>query len=211
MSDEPILYYNPQSRARIAHWMLEEVGAPYRLELVRFDKREHKADGFLAINPMGKLPTLVHRGVVITEAPAICAYLADAFPAAGLAPATGDPARGTYYRWMFFGSGCIEPATSDKMLARAPVDRPSAIGYGTYEDTIRTLETALSPGPYILGERFSAADVYVGSQIGFGLMVKAIDPRPAFVAYQARLAERPAFQRFEAHAQRVAAQLQADH
>src|SRR5262245_52063004 len=100
MSEDLVLYYNPQSRARIAHWMLEEVGAPYRLELVRFDKREHKADSFLAINPMGKLPTLVHKGVVVTEAAAICAYLADAFPAAGLAPAHGDPARGTYYRWL---------------------------------------------------------------------------------------------------------------
>jgi glutathione S-transferase len=211
MSDELVLYYNPQSRARIVHWMLEEVGAPYRLELIRFDKREHKADGFLAINPMGKLPTLVHRGVVVTEAPAICAYLADAFPAAGLAPAPGDPMRGTYYRWMFFGSGCIEPATSDRMFARAPVERSSSIGYGTYDDTIRTLETALSPGPYILGEQFSAADVYIGSQVGFGLMTKTIDARPAFVAYQARLAERPAFQRFVAQAQRAAEQLQAEH
>jgi len=203
MTDEVLLYYNPQSRARVAHWMLEEAGAPYRLELISFDKREHKTERFLAINPMGKLPALVHRGVVVTEVAAICAYLADAFPAAGLAPAVDDPARGAYYRWLFFGVGCVEPASVDKMFSRPPVDRPSAIGYGTYDDTIRTLEGALSPGPFLLGARFTAADVLVGSQIGFMMMTKSLEPRPAFVAYHARLAGRPAYKRFEAQAQQL--------
>ncbi|HLL24754.1 MAG TPA: glutathione S-transferase N-terminal domain-containing protein, partial [Kofleriaceae bacterium] len=107
MSDELVLYYNPMSRAQIAHYMLEEVGAPYRLEHVKFEQREHKSEQFLAINPMGKLPTLVHGSVVVTEAPAICAYLADAFPAAKLAPPVDDRRRGTYYRWLFFAASCV--------------------------------------------------------------------------------------------------------
>ncbi|MDQ3367501.1 MAG: glutathione S-transferase family protein [Myxococcota bacterium] len=209
MSDEIVLYYNPMSRARIAHWMLEEVGAPYRLELVSFDKREHKADAFLALNPMGKLPTLVHRGTVVTESAAICAYLADAFPAAGLAPAVDDPVRGTYYRWLFFGAGCVEAAAVDKMFSRPDVERPGALGYGSYQDTMNTLERAITPGPFLLGERFSAADVYIGSQIGWGLMAKSVESRPAFVEYVGRCSARPAFQRFIKQAQDVAAQLEA--
>ncbi|HEV7556476.1 MAG TPA: glutathione S-transferase family protein [Kofleriaceae bacterium] len=209
MTDEILLYYNPQSRARIVHWMLEEVGAPYRIELVRFDKRDNKSDAFLAINPMGKVPAIVHRGVVVTEAAAICTYLADAFPKAGLAPAFDDPARGTYLRWLFFAAGCVEPAIVDKSFSRPPVERPGANGYGTYEDTIATLERAVVPGPFILGERFSAADVYVGSAIGYGMMFKSIEPRPSFVAYQGRLAQRPAFQRVMAEAQKFTEQLKA--
>ncbi len=135
MSEEIILYYNPRSRARTTHWMLEEIGAPYRLELVRLDRGDHKKPAFLAINPMGKLPTLVHRNTVVTESAAICAYLADAFPAARLAPGNEEPARGTYLRWMFFGAGCLEPALMDHMLARPQPERTSAIGYGTYADT----------------------------------------------------------------------------
>jgi glutathione S-transferase len=207
MTDELLLYYNPRSRARIAHWMLEEVGAPYRLEIVRFDKREHKTDRFLAINPMGKLPALVHRGVVVTESAAICAYLADAFPAAGLAPALDDPARGTYFRWLFFAAGCVEPAMLEKSFARPPVDQPGRLGYGTYEDTMAALERAVTPGPFVLGDRFSAADVYVGSQIDFGMRLKSIEPRPAFAAYQARLTERPAWKRFTSQADAIASEL----
>src|SRR6202011_5766851 len=176
MSEEIVLYYNPMSRARIVHFMLEEVGMPHRMELVRFDKGEHKMPAFQAVNPMRKLPALVHRGTAVTEAAAICAYLADAFPAAGLAPALDSPERGTYYRWMFFGAGCIEPAMMDRMLSRPAPSRPSANGYGCYEDTVSTLEKALTPGPYILGDRFSAADVYIGSQNRFGLWMKRPPP-----------------------------------
>ncbi len=194
MSDAITFYHNPMSRGRIVHWMLEEVGAPYETKVLSFDKGEHKTPAFLALNPMGKIPTIVHRGVVVTEAGAICAYLADAFPKAGLAPAVDDPARGTYFRWLFFGAGCVEPALIDKMFARPQVDRPGALGYGSYEATLDALEKAIAPG-WILGARFSAADVYVGSQINWGLMTKALEPRPAFQPYVARCAERPAFQR----------------
>jgi len=195
MNDEITFYTNPMSRGRIAHLMLEEVGAPYRIQAVRFDKKEHKAPAFLAINPMGKLPAIVHRGVVVTESAAICAYLADAFPKAGLAPALDDPARGTYFRWLFFGAGCVEPAVIDHTFKRPAPDRPGVIGYGSYEDTLAALEKAVTPGPFILGDRFSAADVYVGSQIGWGLMTKSLEPRPAFVEYMGRVSARPAFQR----------------
>jgi glutathione S-transferase len=195
MAERVTFYHNPVSRGRIVHWMLEEVGAPYDTKILSFDKREHKAPEYLAINPMGKVPAIVHRGVVVTEGAAICAYLADAFPDAGLAPSVQDAARGTYYRWLFFGAGCVEPAVVDKVLVRPPAERPAAMGYGTYADTLNALELALKPGPYILGERFSAADVYVGSQIIWGMRVEGIERRPAFEQYAARLNERPALQR----------------
>jgi glutathione S-transferase len=202
-----VLYHNPQSRGRIAHWMLEEVGVPYKTELLRFDRGEHKQPRFLAINPMGKIPTIKHGDTVVTEAAAICAYLADAFPSANLSPATNSPERGTYYRWLFFGAGCIEPALVDRMFKRPQVERPGALGYGSYEDTLNALEKAITAGRWILGERFSAADVYVGSEIGWGLMVKALEPRQAFQDYVARCAERPAFKRAAAQDEQYMKQL----
>ncbi len=198
MTDRITFYHNPMSRGRIVHWMLEEVGAQYHTKVLSFEKKEHKSAEYLAVNPMGKVPAIVHRGTVVTEAGAICAYLADAFPSAGLAPALDDPARGTYYRWLFFAAGCVEPALVDKMFERAAVDRPSTLGYGSYADTLNALERALQPGPYILGERFSAADVYVGSEIVWGMLSKSLEPRPVFQQYVARFAERPAYQRISA-------------
>jgi glutathione S-transferase len=194
MTDEIIFYSSPMSRGRIVHWMLEEVGAPYRFEAVNLETGDQKKPQFLAVNPMGKVPAIVHRGTVVTECGAICAYLADAFPAAGLAPPLDSPARGTYYRWLFFACA-VESAVIDRMLARPP-GRSGALGYGSYEDAVATLEKAITPGPYVLGARFSAADVYIGSQIGFGMMVKALEPRPAFQEYAQRLQQRPAYQRF---------------
>lgn len=204
MSEDLVFYYNPQSRGQIVHWMLEEVGATYRVELLRFDKGEHKAAAYTAINPMGKVPAIVHGGTVITECGAICAYLADAFPAAGLAPPTDQ--RGAYYRWMFFGSGCLEPALVDRMLER-PAGKSLQMGYGSYADTLATLEAALTPGPYLTGEAFSAADVFVGAEIGWGLATKALEPRPAFLAYAKRCADRPAYRRFTEQAAELSKQL----
>lgn len=201
MAETIAFYHNPQSRGRIAHWMLEEANAPYEIKLVDFDKKEHKSAEFLAINPMGKIPAIVHRGTVVTESAAICAYLADAFPAAGLAPALDDPQRGTYLRWLFFGAGCVEPAIIDHLFSRPPPSRPAAMGYGNYADTLNTLEKALTPGPFILGERFSAADVYMGSAIGWGFATKAIEPRPAFGAYLGHVEQRPAYQRVMAQSE----------
>ena len=188
-------YTNPMSRGRIVHWLLEELGVPYDMKILDFEKGEHKAPAYLKINPMGKVPAIVHRGVVVTECAAICVYLADAYAKAGLAPALDDPQRGTYLRWIFFGAGCVEPALVDKMFERPPVERKGALGYGSYDDTLNALETAITPGPFILGDRFSAADVYVGSQIQWGMMVKSLEPRPMFQQYAERLAARPAMQR----------------
>ncbi len=190
-----IFYHNPISRGRIAHWMLEETGAPYETRVLDFTKGEHKSAEYRQLNPMGKIPTIVHNGVVVTECAAICAYLADAFPEKKLAPAVDDPARGTYYRWLFFGAGCVEPAVTDKAFNRPPVERKGAVGYGSYDDTIATLESAVEKGPWLLGDQFTAADVYVGSQIGWGMFTKGIDPRPAFQRYLARIAERPAYKK----------------
>jgi len=188
-------YTNPMSRGRIVHFLLEELGVPYDMKILDFEKGEHKAPAYLKINPMGKVPAVVHRGVVVTECAAICVYLADVYAKAGLAPAVDDPQRGTYLRWIFFGAGCVEPALVDKMFERPPVERKGALGYGSYGDTLNALETAITPGPYILGDRFSAADVYVGSQIQWGMMVKSLEPRPKFQQYAERLAARPAMQR----------------
>lgn len=209
MTESIVFFHNPMSRGRIVHLMLEEVGAPYDIKLLSFDKGEHKSAEYLAINPMGKIPTIVHRGTIITEAAAICAYLADAFPKAGLAPATDDPARGAYLRWLFFGAGCVEPAVVDRMLLRPPAERKGALGYGSYEDVLSTLEKAVAPGPFLLGGRYTAADVYVGSAVGWGLMTKSLEPRPALLAYAARLAERPAFQRMMAQSQELSQKLKA--
>jgi glutathione S-transferase len=209
MSDEIIFYTNPMSRGRIAHWMLEEVGVPYRIELIDLDRGAQKRPEFLALNPMGKVPTIVHRGVVVSEAAAVCAYLADAFPKAGLAPALDDPRRGTYLRWLFFAAACGEPALTDKSSPRNNPPPSRSLGYGSYDDTLNGLERAIEPGPYILGEKFSAADVYVGSLIAWGLMVESLEPRASFRAYADRLGKRPAMQRVEAQCEELAQQLKS--
>jgi glutathione S-transferase len=191
MSEELLFYTNPMSRGRIVRWMLEETGQPYRTKLMDFAAL--KTPEFLAINPMGKVPTLVHGATVVTECAAICAYLADAFVEGGLAPALADPARGTYYRWLFFGAGPIEAATTNKSLGfDVPPGREVMAGYGSYATTIDVLEQALSKSDYIVGDQFTAADVYVGSQVGFGLRFGSIEKRPAFERYWARISARPA-------------------
>jgi glutathione S-transferase len=197
MTEEVVFYHNPQSRAQMAHWMLEEAGAPYRIVPIDFEKGENRTPSFLAVNPMGKLPTIVHRGVVVTETAAIIAYVADAFPAAGLAPAPDDPLRGAYYRWLFFGAGCIEPALLDKMMKRPEVERKTAVGWGSYEDVVATLKKALAVGPYLLGDKFSAADVYVGSEVRWAMMFGApgLKGEKVFDDYVARLSARPAAKR----------------
>lgn len=207
MGDEVVFYASPMSRGRIVHWMLEEVGAPYRYEVVNLETRDQKKPEYLALNPMGKVPTIVHRGTVVTECGAICAYLADAFPAARLAPPIDSPARGTYYRWLFFSGCSFEPAIIDRMLSRPPASKTGAVAYGCYEDAVETMAKALTPGPYILGREFSAADVYVGSQVAFGMMTKALEPRPVFQDYTNRLQQRPAYKRFMEKNDQIAAHM----
>lgn len=207
MNEGIVFYHNPMSRGRVVHWMLEELGEPYTVRLLSLEKGEHKRPEYLSINPMGKIPAIVHRDTVITEVAAICTYLADAFPKANLAPALDDPARGTYLRWIFFTSGCVEPAMTDRSLSRAVPEKAGMVGYGTYEDTMNALEKAITPGPYILGQRFSAADVFVGSMINWGMMVKSLESRPAFQAYGARLNDRPAARRSAAQDEKLMAEL----
>ena len=195
MADELVFYTNPRSRGRIVRWMLEEIGQPYRTEVLDYGTTM-KAPAYLAINPMGKVPALRHGDVVVTEAAAICAYLADAFPQAGLAPPLGDHLRGPYYRWLFFAAGPVEAAVSNKAFGFVvPPEREGTIGYGGFERVMNTLEQAVSGGNYLVGNKFTAADVYAGSQIGFGLMFKTFEPRPAFQHYWQRISARPAYAR----------------
>lgn len=195
MTDEIVFYTHPMSRGRIVRWMLEEVGHPYRTELLDFDTTM-KAPAYLAINPMGKVPAIRHGAAVVTEGAAICAYLADAFPHAGLAPAHDSAARAPYYRWMFFCAGPLEAATTNQALGiTVPAERQRMVGYGSLGHVLDALEGALKQADYVTGAGFSAADVYVGSHIGWGMMVGAIEARPAFTRYWQRLAERPAAQR----------------
>jgi glutathione S-transferase len=186
------LYHAVPSRSSIVRWMLEEIGQPYDVEVLDLKKGEHRQPQYLAINPMGKVPALRHGDTIVTEAAAICCYLADAFPQAGLAIPIGDPRRGPYLKWLFFGPTCIEPAMIDKAFPRPESAPRSALGYGEYDLVMNVLADALKSGPYLLGAPFTAADVVIGSTLRWGMRFKMIPERPEFVAYVARLGERPA-------------------
>lgn len=194
MSDELVFYGNPRSRAQMVHFMLEELGIPYRFVLVDFENGANRAADYLAVNPMGKVPAITHRGVTVTETGAIIAYLADAFPEKGLAPAVDDPRRGPWLRWLFFGAGVFEPALLDTMLKRPDAPKATA-GYGSYPDALNALDTMLDPGPWVLGERFSAADVYIGAELAWASMFGApgLSDHPRIAAYIERIKERPAY------------------
>ena len=190
MAEEIVFYTNPQSRGAIVHWMLEEIGCPYSTELMVYGQNMKSAE-YLAINPMGKVPALRHNGTVVTETAAILAHLADAFPAAKLAPPAGQ--RGAYYRWLFFVAGPCDAAMSNKSVGWEPApDMQPRFGYGTYQLTMDTLEKAVSGKRYIAADYFTAADLYVASFLNFGMMFKLIDRRPAFEAYVQPHIERPA-------------------
>nr|WP_274602676.1 glutathione S-transferase family protein [Sphingomonas sp. CFBP 13728] len=187
------LYTNPMSRGRIARWMLEEIGAAYETVVLGYDTTM-KAEAYRAINPMAKVPALVHNGKTITECAAICAYLAETFPDAELAPR--DEERADYYRWLFYAAGPVESAITNRSLGVVTTDaQQRMVGYGSFDAVVDVLERAISAHPYIAGDRFTAADVYVGSQILFGLQFGYLPKRDAFAAYAARLIERPAYKR----------------
>lgn len=192
MSDDSLTFYtNPKSRGRIARWMLEETGVPYATEILEYGTTM-KSPEYLAINPMGKVPAIKHGDVVVTECAAICAYLADAFPDAGLAPPASE--RGAYYRWLFFAAGPLESAIINASLGfQVPEGREVMAGYGTLEHTLDALETAVDAAPYIAGDSFSAADVYVGSQISWGLQFGTIEKRAGFERYAERVTDREAY------------------
>lgn len=188
------LHHAAPSRSSTVLWMLEEVGEPYEIHVLDLKKGEQRLPAYLAINPMGKVPALEHDGALITEVGAICLYLADAFPKAGLAPAIGDPLRGPYVRWMFFQGNCLEPALIDKALGREP-GSPSMMPYGDLETTVETVAQAVAKGPWALGDRFSSLDVYLGSAIRWTMQFGLLPERPEFTSYVERLAKRPALQR----------------
>jgi len=192
-------YHNPRSRAAMVRWMLEEVGAEHEIVPIDFEAGDNRRPDFLTINPMGKIPALVlDDGTVITETPAIIAWLADAYPAAGLAPRQDRPERGSYYRWLFFGGSCFEPALTETMMRKDAVPlSKSTVGWGCYNDVIDTLEAALSRGPYLLGESFTAADLYIGAQLNWAGMIGAprIGDSTPIQAYVERVIDRDAFRR----------------
>jgi glutathione S-transferase len=199
------LYHAAPSRSSIALWMLEEVGEPFDIHLLSFKKGETRTADYLKINPMGKVPALKHGDVVVTEAAAICTYLADAFPQARLNVPIGDPRRGPYLKWLFFGPTCVEAAIMDHSFPRTGEPPRQALGYGDHETVMNVLSEAVGKGPYLLGEQFTAADVVIGSGLRWGMMFKGIPERPEFVAYAGRLAERPAAKRATAKDKELAA------
>ncbi|MEG8045284.1 glutathione S-transferase family protein [Sphingomonas aerolata] len=187
------LYSNPMSRGRIARWMLEETGAAYDTVMLDY-ATTMKAAPYLSVNPMGKVPAIVHDGHVVTECGAICAYLADAVPEAQLAPTADE--RADYYRWLFYAAGPLEAAITNRSLGVVPTEtQQRMVGYGSFEAAIAGLEHAVAAHTYIAGERFTAADVYVGAQVIWGLQFGTMPKLAAFEAYAARLTERAAYRR----------------
>lgn len=189
---ELTFYTHPMSRGRIIRWMLEETGAAYRTEILGFD--EVKSPEYKAINPMGKVPAIRHGDLVVTECAAICAYLADAFPQADLAPPPAD--RALYYRWFFFAAGPLEMGVANRAMGfEIPADKLRMAGCGSFPDLMETLERAVSDNSYVAGDRFTAADIYVGSHIAWGMQFGTLEKRQAFAEYVGRLSDRPAFLR----------------
>jgi glutathione S-transferase len=187
-----IFYTNPQSRGRIVRWMLEEVGAPYETEVIPYDQM--KSERYLAVHPLGKVPAIRHKDHVVTECAAICAYLADVFPQSGLGPREDEKA--DYYRWLFYAAGPIEAAVSNQAMGWvSPPERERMFGYGNFDKVITVLDELFSLRDYVCGNRFTAADVYVGSQIMFPLQFKMLPERDSFLRYRDRLQARDAYKR----------------
>jgi len=189
------LYHASPSRSSIVLWMLEEVGPPYDIKLIRLSEGDNRKPEYLKINPLGKVPALVHNGAVITEVAAICTYLADEFPNAKLNIPVGNPARGVYLKWLFFAPSVMEPAANDKMFPRKEAPRPGALGYRDFDEVLELVAKAVTPGPFLMGTQFTAADVVVGSLIRWGMQFGFVPKRPEFEAYAARFNARPAAQR----------------
>ena len=192
------LYHAAPSRSSVVLWMLEELGQPYDLKLLSLKQGDNLKPDYLAVNPMGKVPALKHGDTIITELAAICTYLADEFPQAGLNVPIGMPRRGVYLKWLFFGPGCLEPAVIDRAAPRKEEARRAMLGYGDFDTTMNVLAKAVEKGPWLMGEQFTAADVVIGSNIRWGTIFKLIPERKEFTDYAARIAARPAAKRAEA-------------
>jgi glutathione S-transferase len=192
------LYHIAPSRSSVALWMLEEIGEPYDIHLLSMNKGTNREPAYLAVNPMGKVPALRHGDAVITECAAICTYLADAFPKAGLNIPIDHPQRGPYLKWLFFGPSVLECAVMDRAFPRAGEVRRAAIGYGDFDTTMDVVAKAVTPGPFLMGDKFTAADVVIGSNLRWGMMFKMIPERKEFSDYVARFVDRPAAKRAQA-------------
>ena len=201
------LYHAAPSRSSIVRWMLEELGEPYDLHVLSLAKGEQRAPSYLAVNPMGKVPALKHGDTVITEAAAICTYLADEFPHARLNVPVGDKRRGAYLKWLFFSPSCIEAAITDRAFPRQEQPRPGTLGYGDFETVMNVVAKAVEPGPYLMDEQFTAADIVLGSTLRWGMMFNLLPKRPEFAAYVGRLEQRPALKRASALDQELAKEL----
>jgi glutathione S-transferase len=207
-SPQLTLYHASPSRSSIVHWMLEELGEPYKLEVLNLKAGDQRKPAYLAINPMGKVPTLKDGDVVVSEVAAICCYLADTYPKAKLAPPIGDRRRGDYLKWLFYGPSCLEPAMIDKALNRPPAPRSTA-GWADYDTVIEVLRSAVGAREYLLGEQFTAADIVIGSGLRWGMLFKMFPELPEFVTYVDRLKARPAMQRQLAKDEELAKQQSA--
>ena len=192
------LYHIAPSRSSVALWMLEEIGEPYDIHLLSMKKGTNREPAYLAVNPMGKVPALRHGNVVITECAAVCTYLADAFPKAGLNIPLDDPQRGLYLKWLFFAPGVLEWAVMDRAFPRGGETQRAALGYGDFDTTMDVLAKAVTPGPFLMGDKFTAADVVIGSTLRWGTMFKMIPERKEFADYVARFVDRPAAKRAQA-------------
>ena len=200
-----VFYTNPQSRGRIVRWMLEEVAHPYETEIVPYDQM--KGERYLAVNPMGKVPAIKHGDHVVTECAAICAYLADTFPDAGLGPRDGEKA--DYYRWFFYAAGPVEAAVSNKAMGWEPTpERERMFGYGNFDKVVAVLDELFSLRDYVCGDRFTAADVYVGAQLMFPMQFRLMPEKESFVRYRDRLTSREAYKRAVEIDDRAQAELQ---
>jgi glutathione S-transferase len=202
-----VFYHNPMSRGQIVRWMLEEVGAPYDTEILDYAS-SMKDEGYRAINPMMKVPAISHNGKIVTECAAICAYLADMFPEAGLAPRDNEKA--DYYRWLFFAAGPLEQAVTNKAVGFEPsTERERMFGYGNYDLAVNTLADHLAGRDYVCGSRFTAADVYVGSAVLWGVQFGTMPKLDSFSAYADRISQREAYRRGKDEDNQLIAEMQA--
>jgi glutathione S-transferase len=203
--DRITLFYSPQSRATGTRVLLEELGAPYDLHVLNMKAGEQRRPAYLAINPLGKVPAIRHRGTLVTEQVAICIYLADLFPQAGLTPAIDDPRRGPYLRWIVYYAASFEPALIDRFMQRAPAPVTQS-PYADYDTMLGALEAQLSTGPYLLGERMTAADIMWGVALHWTMTFGIVPRKDVFTRYAERITSRPIFQRITAADAEMAAQ-----
>jgi glutathione S-transferase len=190
-ADTITLFHSPQSRSSGALTLLEELGTPYKLHVLNMKAGEQRRPEYLAINPLGKVPAILHRGELVTEQVAIFIYLADLFPAAGFAPVIGDTRRGAYLRWLIYYASCYEPALVDRAMQREPAPHATS-PYGTFDTMLETIVSQIRDQPYLLGDTISAADILWGNALNWGVMFKLVPEEKAVIDYVARIVQRPA-------------------